>query len=253
MPLILAAIGIAAVGALPFLSASLLAPAGLMPEIGWPDADASLILWAVAGYLFVQGLLTFKKPRVIVEKDTAAAEELESARASLDTYATQLREAKEREEQLAAALEEAGRKLEKERRKAAAADRTNAEVVNLLGLFQAKGRFIDFLMQDITPYPDAQVGSVARFVHQGCRAVLKEHFDVAPVHAGAEGEALTLEAGFDPRLYRLAGKVSDSPPFKGTVVHRGWRSDKVNVPRVTAEGGNTYVIAPAEIEVQGAA
>ena len=38
-----------------------------------------------------------------------------------------------------------------------------------------EGRLIDFLMDDLTAYGDAQVGAAARVVHEGCKAVLQEH------------------------------------------------------------------------------
>ena len=37
-------------------------------------------------------------------------------------------------------------------------NQAQAEVVTLLGIFQEKGRFVDFLMEDIAPYSDADVG-----------------------------------------------------------------------------------------------
>ena len=39
-----------------------------------------------------------------------------------------------------------------------ASNQAEAEVVSFLSLLQEKGRFVDFLMDDITPYADAQVG-----------------------------------------------------------------------------------------------
>src|SRR5206468_89714 len=49
------------------------------------------------------------------------------------------------------------------------ANQAEAEVVALFALLQEKGRFVDFLMDDVTAYDDAQVGAAARVVHQGCR------------------------------------------------------------------------------------
>jgi hypothetical protein len=56
-----------------------------------------------------------------------------------------------------------------------------AEVVAFLGLLQEKGRFVDFLMDDVALYDDSRVGAAARVVHYGCRDVLHEHFKVAPI------------------------------------------------------------------------
>ena len=57
---------------------------------------------------------------------------------------------------------------------AVAKNQGQAEVITLLGVFQDKGRLVDFLMDDITPFNDEQVGSVVRAVHQGCKAALME-------------------------------------------------------------------------------
>jgi hypothetical protein len=135
-------------------------------------------------------------------------------------------------------------------------DVIDAELVNLLSLLQEKGRLIDFLMEDVTVHPDAQVAAVARVVHQGCSDLLKEYFSIKPMHQGGEGETVTLETSFNPRQYRLVGSVHGEPPFNGTVLHRGWVTEKIGLPRViTAEKEGDLldegpaVIAPAEVEV----
>src|SRR5271165_2926678 len=51
------------------------------------------------------------------------------------------------------------------------ANQSNAEVVNFLAILQEKGRLVDFLMDDIKGYNDAQVGAAARVLHEGCRTV----------------------------------------------------------------------------------
>ena len=58
----------------------------------------------------------------------------------------------------------------------------------LLSQLQDKGRFVDFLMEDITAYNDAQVAAASRVVHQGCSAVIKEYLAISPVHEGKEGD-----------------------------------------------------------------
>ncbi len=56
------------------------------------------------------------------------------------------------------------------------------EALVLLSLLQEKGRFVDYLMEDITSFGDAQVAAASRVVHQGCAAVIREFLDVTPVH-----------------------------------------------------------------------
>ena len=122
-----------------------------------------------------------------------------------------------------------------------------AQVVQFLARLQEKARLVDFSMDDITPYSNEEIGAGARVVHQGCREVLKEMFDIQAVHLGDEGESLSLAADFDARAYRLVGKVPEQPPFTGIVLHRGWKTSKVVLPRLTDTARE--VIAPAEVEI----
>jgi hypothetical protein len=124
-----------------------------------------------------------------------------------------------------------------------------AEVVTLLGIFQEKGRFIDFLMEDITPYSDAEVGGVARAVHQGCKATLNEHFHIEPISSEGEGATITVPAGYSADEFRLVGNLSGEAPFTGKVVHKGWKTTSVKLPRVL-KTDHLPAIAPAQIEVK---
>jgi hypothetical protein len=124
------------------------------------------------------------------------------------------------------------------------------DVLGLLGLLQEKGRFLDFVMDDVAPYTDQQIGSAARVVHGGCASVIKEYFRIAPVFEGNEGGKTTLPVDFDAGRYRLMGKVQGEPPFTGTVIHRGWQAREVKLPeRVGAVHSPSGVIVPAEIEI----
>ena len=128
------------------------------------------------------------------------------------------------------------------------------EVLGFLGLMQQKGRLLDFLMDDVSKYPDAQVGAAARVVHQGCSAVLRDYFDIKPVAQNAEGSSLTLNKDYDAHSYRLLGRVIGEPPFTGRLLHRGWLTTSVKLPeqRTAApavSGAPERVIAPAEVEL----
>lgn len=120
--------------------------------------------------------------------------------------------------------------------------------LQLLALLQRDGRLIDFLQQDVAAYSDAEIGAAARVVHGGCRESLIKHFSMEPVRPEAEGQRITLEAGFDPRSVRLAGRVLGEPPFRGELIHRGWRVTQVRLPQV-AGGHDLSVVAPAEVEL----
>ena len=131
------------------------------------------------------------------------------------------------------------------------ASRADAEVVQLLAMFQEKGRLVDFLMDDINAYADAQVGAAARVVHAGCKAVLEEHFSIHPVRTEAEGSKVQVPAGYSAGEYRLVGKIAGSAPFSGVLVHRGWKTDKVKLPQLLRGADDPLpAIAPAEVEVK---
>jgi len=109
---------------------------------------------------------------------------------------------------------------------------------------------VDFLMDDIAAYGDAQVGAAARVVHEGCKAVLQEHFRIRPVRAENEGSIVKVDAGYAPDEYRLIGKIRGEAPFSGTLVHRGWKTETVELPRVLRISADRLpAIAPAEVEL----
>lgn len=131
------------------------------------------------------------------------------------------------------------------------ANQAEAEVVSFLASLQDKGRFVDFLMDDVSAFGDAEVGAAARVVHEGCRAVLREHFDIEPIRTEREGETITVPENYRADAYRLVGKISGNPPFSGYLVHRGWKATRVKLPRVLRSGEDRLpTIAPAEVEVR---
>jgi hypothetical protein len=120
--------------------------------------------------------------------------------------------------------------------------------LQLLGLLQQEGRFIDFIEEEVASFSDAEIGAAARVVHEGCRKALREHITTEPIHSEQEGTRITVQEGFDASSTRLTGKVVGKPPFSGTLIHRGWRVTKVNLPKVAA-GHDINVIAQAEVEL----
>ena len=131
------------------------------------------------------------------------------------------------------------------------APRAEAEVVSLLATLQAKGRLVDFLMDDINAYNDAQVGAAARVVHAGCKAVLAEHFQIHPVREEKEQSQVVVPADYPADEYRLLGKISGQAPFAGTLVHHGWKTDFVKLPTILRGSADRLpAIAPAEVELK---
>ncbi len=130
-------------------------------------------------------------------------------------------------------------------------NQAEAEIVSFLATLQEQGRLIDFLMDDITTYDDGQVGAAARVVHQGCKAALQEHFRIRPVREESEGSSVTIAAGYPADEYRLIGKISGAAPFSGTLVHRGWKTESVKLPRIVRVNADRLpTIAPAEVELK---
>lgn len=128
------------------------------------------------------------------------------------------------------------------------AQTTPDAALQVLTLLQQGGRFIDFINEDLSGYSDADVGAAARVVHDGSKKVIEEYFTLAPIRNEDEETRVSLPAGFDPAETRLTGNVVGEPPFRGTLVHRGWRVLDVNLPKL-AKGHDLNIIAPAEVEL----
>ena len=131
------------------------------------------------------------------------------------------------------------------------ANQAEAEVVAFVGLLQEKGRLVDFLMEDVALYDDKQVGAAARVVHDGCRQVLHEHFKITPISEAEEGSRIAVPAGYAADEYRLTGKISGEPPFTGTLLHKGWKTESVKLPRILKTSEKSLPsIAPAQVELK---
>lgn len=117
----------------------------------------------------------------------------------------------------------------------------------ILALLQRDGRLIDFLMEDLAAYPDAQVGAAVRDVHSGCRQALARYVTLSPVLDDEEGGPVTIEPGTDPARIKVVGNVAGAPPLRGVLRHRGWEASRVELPPLPAAGRT--IVAPAEVEV----
>ena len=120
--------------------------------------------------------------------------------------------------------------------------------VQMLALLQRDGRLIDFLAEDISSYPDAQLGAAVRTIHETCRHVLDHYLELEPILNSEEDQPVTVEAGFDPAAIKLIGNVAGEPPVRGLLRHKGWRVKEVNLPPLPQAAGRR-VIAPAEVEL----
>jgi Domain of unknown function (DUF2760) len=123
----------------------------------------------------------------------------------------------------------------------------SGEALRLLRLLQREGRLLDFLLEDIATATDEQIGAGVRDIHKKSQAVIKDHLVLEPVLSQNEGDKIEVPVGFDPSAITVTGNVTGNPPFRGAVIHRGWRvrDFTLNQP----EGQDEFVVAPAEVEL----
>jgi hypothetical protein len=120
--------------------------------------------------------------------------------------------------------------------------------LQLLGLLQREARFVDFVMEDMSSYSDADVGAAARVVHDQCKKALTAHVKLERVRSEPEGNRVTVPAGFSASELRLVGNVTGSAPFNGVLTHAGWRAASIELPQLS-QGHDVRVIAAAEVEL----
>lgn len=188
-------------------------------------------------------------------KLASLAQELEEAQAASQAtkkLEAELKEAQTRVAEAETEAQEAREKLGSARtgQKEAEAKLTQARdhgALAVLAWLQREGRLIDFLMEDVDEYEDEQVGAAVRAIHKGCRKVLSEGLALEAILPGEEEERVEVPKGFDPVSIQLTGNVKGDPPFKGTLMHHGWRTNKVAVP--VPETVDPNVLAAAEVEL----
>jgi hypothetical protein len=120
--------------------------------------------------------------------------------------------------------------------------------LRLLALLQREGRLLDFLLEDIQGYSDADIGAAVRNIHRQCQAALKEHLVLQPVLPQPEQSTVEIPPGFDPSAVRLLGNVTGQPPFWGTLQHPGWRVKELKLTP-PPEGQDEFILMPAEVEL----
>jgi len=126
---------------------------------------------------------------------------------------------------------------------------TEGPDLRILAVLQRDGRLVDFLMEEIDSYSDAQIGAAVRDIHRGCRKSLQEYLVLEPVMPGAEESAVMIASGFDPAAVRISGQISGDPPFHGRLKHHGWRVKSARIPALPGSVGDHSIVAPAEVEL----
>ncbi len=79
--------------------------------------------------------------------------------------------------------------------------------VQMLALLQRDGRLIDFLAEDISAYPDIQLGAAVRTIHETCRQALDRYVKLEPILNSEEDKPVTVE----PPLPQDAGRLVIAP------------------------------------------
>ncbi len=130
----------------------------------------------------------------------------------------------------------------------APAVRTSDGALQMLSILQRDSRLIDFVMEDIAPYSDDQVGAAVRTLHDQCRDALTRYVQLQPVIDSVEGTYTRTPAG-DASALKFVGNVPAGTPAGGVLRHKGWRAAKVDLPPVNPRA-DAAIIAPAEIEVE---
>jgi hypothetical protein len=133
--------------------------------------------------------------------------------------------------------------------KAATEVRPADGALQLLAILQRDARVLDFLMEDVKPYSDEQVGAAFRQVNEQGRETLLRYATVRPVIDGVDNTRVTVPSR-DPNTVKLVGNVpADGNAREGILRHKGWRVERIELPKPPA-GQDLKVIAPAEIEVE---
>jgi hypothetical protein len=123
---------------------------------------------------------------------------------------------------------------------------SNDGAVQILGLIQRESRLIDFLMEDITPYSDEQVGAAVRDVQSQAQKSLDRYLQLSPVIDAVE-ETVVETAGLEAASYKLIGKVPPNGKApRGVLRHKGWKAAKVDLPSAKPSS----ILAAAELEVE---
>jgi hypothetical protein len=127
---------------------------------------------------------------------------------------------------------------------------TRSDALTLLATLQREARLIDFLMEDLSGYDDAQIGAAVRDVHRDCAAALERMFALRPLRSQEEGSPVEILADYNPVQVTLTGNVTGHLPLRGILMHHGWQAMQCELPAWSGQGEAARIIAPAEVEVR---
>ena len=105
--------------------------------------------------------------------------------------------------------------------------------VQMLALLQRDGRLIDFLAENISTYPDAQLGAAVRTIHEACRKVLEHYVKLEPILNSEEDQPVTVQGGFRSGSHQIDRQRDRSAAD----------SRCVTTQRLAREGGESAAVA----------
>ncbi len=127
-------------------------------------------------------------------------------------------------------------------------DEFTAGAVFTLNLLQREGRLVDFLMEDISAFSDAQIGLAVRQIHENSANCLNKYFSPVKAITEKENSDYQIPADYDVTALRVTGNVKSGVAQTGKVQHGGWKVENPQLPKMVGNL-NTTVIAPGEVEV----
>ena len=122
------------------------------------------------------------------------------------------------------------------------------DAVTLLAALQREARLVDFLMEPIDDYADAQIGAAVRDIHRDSQTVLDRILGLAPVIDQPEGSVVDLSDGVASGRLRLIGE-SGPEQTSGNLAHHGWKAARCELPTWSGSFSSVDVVAPATIDV----
>src|SRR5262245_40802362 len=90
---------------------------------------------------------------------------------------------------------------------------TRSDALTLLATLQREARLIDFFMEDLSGYDDAQIGAAVRDVHRDCAAALERMFALRPLRYQEEGSHVEIRADYNSLQVTLTGHVAGQMPL----------------------------------------
>lgn len=123
-----------------------------------------------------------------------------------------------------------------------------SDAITLLATLQREARLVDLIQEPLAQYSDQQIGAAARDVLRDSQQVLQRLFALQPLSDAQEDAIVATPEPFRSECWRVSGKVSGEPPFRGRLVHHGWQATRCDLPQWSGDEAAAQVVAPAEIE-----